>query len=189
MKTRPAARCALGALFALATLPFAAPVRAAAAVVAPETHCASQASQRLLAIYLRYAQDILNGRKLNQLETYVAPSFRWHGAPSGMPDGVDPWRHLLTDVGIAFPDEHVKTRFALCADDLVLVQQELTGTNTGPLLGHAASGKAHRALHTEIYRIADGRIVELWGEGVIPLLLPQSGWQLVPPPPVRKAAP
>ena len=178
---------ALATIAALATLAVALPSAAAPAVDSPETHCASEASQRLLAIYLRYSDDILNGRKLARLETYVAPTFRWHGAPTGMPDGIDPLRHLLTDVGNAFPDEHVKTRFALCADDLVLVQQELTGTNKGPLLGHPPSGKTHRALHTEIYRVVDGHITELWGEGVIPLLMLQSGWQLVPP--ARQADP
>jgi predicted ester cyclase len=167
------------ALVALASL--LAWSRPALAVDTTETHCETPASRQLLTTYQRYAADILNGRDFSHLEAYVAPNFRWHDAPPGTPEGPAPLERLLSDLAIAYPDRQVRTRFALCADDLILVQQELTGTNTGPLLGYPPSGKVHRALHTEIYRIDEGRITELWGEGVIPLLLLQSGWTLTPP--------
>ncbi len=148
---------------------------------APEIHCPTPANQQVLARYQAYAADVLNGGHLESLDTYLAPQFHWHDAPPGMPDGIAPMRHLLHDLERAFPDRRVETRFALCADDLVLVQQLLTGTNSGPLLGRPPTGKAHHALHTEIYRIVDGRITELWGEGVIPVVLLQSGWTLAWP--------
>jgi predicted ester cyclase len=148
---------------------------------APEIHCSTPAGQQALARYQAYAADVLNGGHLESLDTYLAPQFHWHDAPPGMPDGIAPMRHLMRDLVRAFPDRKVETRFALCADDLVLVQQLLTGTNTGPLLGRPPTGKVHHALHTEIYRIVDGRITELWGEGVIPVVLLQSGWKLVWP--------
>ena len=148
---------------------------------APETHCSTRAGQALLARYQSYASEVLNSPHPAAIDAYLSPEFRWHDAPPGMPDGIEPMRNLLRDLRVAFPDRKVETRFALCADDLILVQQLLTGTNTGPLLGFPATGKSHQLLHTEIYRIVDGRITELWGEGVIPLVLLKTGWTLVWP--------
>jgi predicted ester cyclase len=156
-------------------------VRPVGAAEAPEIHCPTASGQQALARYQAYAAEVLNGARPDALEGYLSPRFHWHDAPPGTPDGVEPMRRLFGDLRAAFPDRRVETRFALCADDLILVQQVLTGTNTGPLLGLPPTGKAHRALHTEIYRIVDGRITELWGEGVIPLVLLQTGWSLVWP--------
>lgn len=162
----------------LAALLLAAPAAQAAAV---EDHCHGPQAERMAAVYEEFARDVLNGAAPARITEYVGADFIWRDAPRGMPPGPEPMRRQFAAIATAFPDRKVATTFILCSDDLLMVHQTLTGTNAGPLLGYPASGKSHSVRHTEIYRFRDGRIVEQWGEGVIPLLLTRSGWTLVWP--------
>ena len=51
----------------------------------------------------------------------------------------------------------------LSEGDRVVVHSTFTGTHTGPFLGIAASGARVTMPSIEIWRIADGKIVEHWG--------------------------
>ncbi len=166
-------RCILG----LALLLLGAP----AAQAAVEDHCAGPQARAMAATYDAYVRDVLDGGAPGKIGDYLAADFVWRDAPAGMPRGPEPMRRQFQVLATAFPDRKVTTTFILCSDDLLMAYQTLTGTNSGPLLGYPPSGKSHSVQHTEIYRIRGGRIVEQWGEGVIPLLLTRSGWTLVWP--------
>jgi predicted ester cyclase len=53
---------------------------------------------------------------------------------------------------------------ALAVGDKVVTRCELTGRHVGPVFGFAPSGKPVAWTTTEIWRVADGRLVERWAE-------------------------
>ncbi len=163
----------LAALTALALIP--------ASSLALETHCSSPVEKANLQRYLALADAMWNGGDLGRAPDFFAPDFVWHDAPAGMPPGPAPMRRMIEDLRTALPDRKVATEFVLCADDMVMVKQRLTGTNTGPFLGRAPTGKAHAVWHTETYRFRDGKLVEQWGENPFKAVSVQTGWRLAYP--------
>ena len=63
---------------------------------------------------------------------------------------------------VAFPDRVVTIEFQLAEGDKVLTRWRLEATNTGPLFGNPASGKAVSVTGVHVHRIVDGKIVEVW---------------------------
>jgi predicted ester cyclase len=159
-----------GALAVLALVP--------ASASALETHCSSPAEQANLQRYLALADAVWNGADLARAPEFFAPDFVWHDAPAGMPPGPAPMRRLVEDLRAAFPDRKVATEFVLCADDMVMVKQRLTGTNSGSFLGRPPTGKAHAVWHSETYRFRDGRLIEQWGENPFKAVAIATGWRL-----------
>jgi predicted ester cyclase len=46
--------------------------------------------------------------------------------------------------------------------DKVLIRWTNSGTNTGPLFGNSPTGKAYVATAFDLFRISNGKIIELW---------------------------
>jgi len=46
--------------------------------------------------------------------------------------------------------------------DKVLIRWTNTGTNTGPLFGNPPTGKPYVATGFDLFRISNGKIIELW---------------------------
>lgn len=147
----------------------------------PETHCDSPEERANLARYTEFAATVLNGADPARAAGFYAPQFTWHDAPERMPAGAAPMQRLQAAWRAAYPDAKVGTVFVLCAGDLLLAKQQLTGTNTGPLLGRAPTGRPLQAWHTETYRYADGRLVAQWGENPFKIASRAAGWTLAWP--------
>ncbi len=64
----------------------------------------------------------------------------------------------------AFPDITVTTEAIIESTDTVVVRWTFTGTHKARLLDYAASNKSITITNTDILRIANGTIVERWGE-------------------------
>jgi len=62
----------------------------------------------------------------------------------------------------AFPDLKLETVASFAAGDFVFVQGTLTGTNDGPLGTLTPTKKQLQAQYAEVYKLADGKIAELW---------------------------
>jgi predicted ester cyclase len=76
------------------------------------------------------------------------------------------WQAAVLDAVFAgFSDIDVRIEHLLAQDDLVAVRYVFCGRHTGPFLGRPATGRRIRHTENEIFRIADGRIAESWGEG------------------------
>jgi len=88
-------------------------------------------------------------------------------------DGIDQatcgraeWQRAVVDTVFgAFSDVEVTVEKLLTEDDLVAVRYLLQGTHTGMFHAIAPTYRRIRHSENEIYRIADGRIAESWGEG------------------------
>ena len=74
-----------------------------------------------------------------------------------------------------FPDIHISVERVVAEGDSVAVFGTIAGTNTGALMGAPATGKPARFPYMDMYRIANGRIVETWHVEDIAGMLGQLG--------------
>jgi predicted ester cyclase len=95
-----------------------------------------------------------------------ADGFVDHDGSGGPTRGRAAWQAAVLDaVFMRFSDIEVRIEHLLVQDDLVAVRYVFCGRHTGPFLGRPATGRRIRHTENEIFRIADGRIAESWGEG------------------------
>jgi predicted ester cyclase/uncharacterized protein YndB with AHSA1/START domain len=86
-------------------------------------------------------------------------------------------RELQKQIGrlvfAAFSDVHVEVEDQIVEGDRVVQRQRATGIHTGEFLGVAATGRKVQWTGNHIYRIANGRIAEVWSELSLHELLAQ----------------
>ena len=75
----------------------------------------------------------------------------------------------------SFPDGQTRTEDLIAEGDKVVERYTFTGTNTGPFMGSPATGKKVQIESMSIYRFANGKIVEHWGENDSMGLMAQLG--------------
>ena len=74
-------------------------------------------------------------------------------------DGEEEVRGYFASSRAAFPDQRNELRSLRHADDAVVVELDLLGTNDGPFLGQAPTGKAFRCPMTALFLFEGDRIV------------------------------
>ena len=111
----------------------------------------------LAAFYRRY-NEVCNAHRFDELGGYVAEGVEVNGAVQGLRGYVDG----LADVVRAFPDYRWDLRHLLVDGDRIAAHFVDTGTHRGEFLGVPATGRAVTTQEFAVYRVADGRIVEVW---------------------------
>ncbi len=91
-------------------------------------------------------------------EDYVRHDLRPGNAPAG-PAGQ---KKIAADFRAAFPDLHMTVDLMVAEGDLVVARWTTEGTNTGQWGDVPATGKRARFSGVNIFRIAQGKVVELW---------------------------
>ena len=86
-----------------------------------------------------------------------------HHAP-GLPPDLEGMKQALPMFRAAFPDMRLTVEEMIAEGDKVVDRVTVRGTHEGELMGIPASGKQVEFMETHISRIADGKIVERWGE-------------------------
>lgn len=86
-----------------------------------------------------------------------------HHAP-GLPPDLEGMKQALPMFRAAFPDMRLPVEDMIAEGDKVVDRVTVRGTHEGELMGIPASGKQVEFMETHISRIADGKIVERWGE-------------------------
>ncbi len=136
------------------------------------------------AIARRYFDDFLNQGQGVVGENLFAPTYRSH-FPGISSDPLDKqeYVHITIRLFSAFPDGHFTVEDMIAEGDRVVSRYTFRGTHQGrwtAALGTPPTGKHVTISGNEIFRIADGRIVEQWAQFDIIGALRQFG--VVPPP-------
>jgi predicted ester cyclase len=101
---------------------------------------------------------------LARLEELTAPDFVNHGQTGGGPSsGRDNLRNAIARVRSAFPDLTYALEHEMIEGEFVLHHVTARGTHSGPLLGHAPSGKPATWAEMHLMRFCDGKMTEQWG--------------------------
>ena len=90
--------------------------------------------------------------------------------------GVDPSKQFL----VVFLDRQVRTEDLIAEGDKVVERFSFQGTNTGSFNGTPPTGKHVTTTGMSIFRIADDKIVEHWGENDALIVMQQLG--MIPAP-------
>ena len=115
------------------------------------------------------------GRIQEVTERHFAPDFVNHSAPPGLPPTREGNAAFSTAFRQAFPDYHVTIHDVIAEDDKVVTRKTFAGTHQGEWMGIPASGQKISFGGIDIVRIADGKVVEHWGEFDMLTLFQQIG--------------
>lgn len=115
-------------------------------------------------IILRHHQEVWSDGNVDALEQFYAPSFIGHHP--GAPDWVGPEqvREVARRTRQAFPDFRETVEDVITEGDKVVTRFTSHGTHLGPLHGFGPTGRSIAMSEIGIFRLAEGRIVEKWGE-------------------------
>lgn len=101
---------------------------------------------------------------LAELDTIVAAQIVSHAPLPGLPPGLEGGKMAHQVFSAAFPDGVTTTEDLIAEGDTVVERFSFRGTNTGSFMGMPATGKKVVSTGMSIFRLADGKIVEHWGE-------------------------
>ena len=111
-----------------------------------------------------YFEEALNRGNLAVVDQILAPDFKLFVPPSlgegPQLEGPDGFRGLVVGLRAAFPDVAFTVHETTANDDTVMVSWTMTGTQRGDWQGIPASGRQVTLPGVDVFKLADGRIVE-----------------------------
>ncbi|CAB3751223.1 ester cyclase [Paraburkholderia solisilvae] len=103
-----------------------------------------------------------SSKDISLLRQVVTSDWEYIPEPPGAVPGPDQMSKIFENIATALPDMNVHILDLLVHGDRVGVRAEVTGTQTGTLLGIAATSKhVHFAIHS-FHRMRDGLIAQTW---------------------------
>jgi predicted ester cyclase len=101
---------------------------------------------------------------LGAVDRYLDPGFVNHDPPlPGAPDGREGMRQAADVFRRAFPDWRSDVQQLIAEGDLVAENFTAHGTHRASVMGETPTGREVVLRGVNIFRIADGKIVERWG--------------------------
>ncbi len=113
---------------------------------------------------IRRYQEAYNRNELDELAEILSPSMVMHNFLPGLPPSLENARQIHLMAVKAYPDFHTQIDDLLAEGDKVVMRSTLTGTHQGEFMGVPPSGVNIKVTGISIFRIANGKIVEHWGE-------------------------
>jgi steroid delta-isomerase-like uncharacterized protein len=126
---------------------------------------------------VRRLEEAWQANDMAVVDQLLAPDLVSHDAPPGMPPGREGAKAAHQMAMTSFPDRSMTIEDVVAEGDRVSVRTTIRGTNNGgvPWLGVPANGKPVEIESISIYRVANGRIVEHWGQNDVGRLMMQLG--------------
>jgi steroid delta-isomerase-like uncharacterized protein len=133
------------------------------------------------AVVRRFLEEIFTGGNLELVEELFAPHYVLHdpsvpGEVRG-PEGIKQYVGMYRG---AYPDTRFTVEDQIAEGDKVVSRLSSRATHTGELQGIPPTGKKATVTGIFIDRVADGKIVERWGQVDMLGVMQQLG--VVPPP-------
>ena len=125
-------------------------------------------------------EEGFNGGNLSIADGNFTDDYVAHvpGVPP-LPGGPDAFKKVVGMWRAAFSDIHMTIEDMVAEGDLVANRFTTKGTHSGPLFGHAATGKPFVIRGQELHRVAGGQVAETWVCDDVPSIMVQLGF-LVP---------
>jgi len=126
------------------------------------------------AIVRRFFEEGPSKGNLITAEELLSPDFVLH-VPLPVSPGVKGIKEVITSCREAFEHLNVTIEDMIAEGDNVAARFTAHGIHKGDFVGLPATGKPITMTGIEIFRIKDGKIVELWGEANLLGLMQQLG--------------
>lgn len=121
----------------------------------------AQLMERNVALIRRYIEDGFGRGNLDAIDLVLAPDCQRHtsGAVSSESGHV---RRVVESFRAGMPDATVTIDQLVATPDHVVVRVTTRGTHTGEYLGVSPTGRTVEFAAMDMFRMADGKIVESW---------------------------
>jgi len=127
---------------------------------------------------VRRYQEAYNTANYDALDEVVAAAVLTPNMISNMPRGLEGAKLVHQKTLTGMPDYHTAIEDLIAEGDKVVARVRITGTHTGDFYGIPPTGKHIDLSGIYIVRIADGKIVEHWGEENGSEVLRQLGFKI-----------
>ena len=124
---------------------------------------------------VRRYQEIYNSNDLDRLTDVLSEDLSTPNIMPGIPKGLEGAKAAHRIMIAGFPDYQTTIEDMVAEGNKVAVRIRMTGTHTGTFMGIPPTGKQIAFTGIYIVRIANGKIVEHWGEEDGVSLLQQLG--------------
>ena len=133
------------------------------AALAPTPSQAQTTTDQNKAIARRWSEELWSRGNLAVADEIIAPDYERHdpGDPFAA-KGPDDVKRIVTMLRSMLPDFHIKVESIIAEGDFVVSRYTATATDTVGYMGMPATGKAIRTQAIQIFRFANGKIVESW---------------------------
>lgn len=131
------------------------------------------------AIVRRFFEEGPSKGDISAADDLLSPDFAMH-VPLPASPGVEGINEVITACRAAFEHLNVTVEDMISEGNTVAARFTARGVHKGNFMGLPATGKPITMTGIEIFRIKDGKIVELWGEANLLGLMHQLG--IVPEP-------
>jgi steroid delta-isomerase-like uncharacterized protein len=126
------------------------------------------------AIVRRFFEEGPSKGNLTDADKLLSPDFILH-VPLPVSPGITGIHEVIITCRAAFEHLNVTVEDMIAKGDNVAARFTANGIHKGDFMGLPATGKPITMTGIEIFRIKDGRIVELWGEANLLGLMQQLG--------------
>ncbi|NOT05371.1 MAG: ester cyclase [Anaerolineales bacterium] len=126
---------------------------------------------------VRRYQEAYNNCDFDALAELVSADVLTPNIIAGMPSGLEGAKVVHQTTLIGMPDYHTNIEDLIAKGDKVVARVTMTGTHTGNFWGIPATGKRVNLTGIYIVRIANGKIVEHWGEENGMIVIKQLGFK------------
>jgi len=117
------------------------------------------------ALVRRFYDEVTNGKNVALLDELLAPNFEgFTGEDSGHGQNREEFKHMISMMLKAFPDHHQTIHDWIAEHDKVVTRWTAWGTQQGEFAGIAPTGKRVKISGMDIFRVVDGKMVEVWAE-------------------------
>ncbi|HZM21287.1 MAG TPA: ester cyclase [Anaerolineales bacterium] len=127
---------------------------------------------------VRRYQEAYNTKDFEALAEVLAADVITPNIISGMPPGIEGAKAVHQKTLRGMPDYYTTIEDLIAEGDKVVARVTMTGTHTGNFYGIAPTGRRVNLTSIYIVRIANGKIVEHWGEEDGVAVLKQLGFKI-----------
>jgi steroid delta-isomerase-like uncharacterized protein len=112
----------------------------------------------------RFHMDIFQQGNLEVADEIISPNFVVHNPilPPEIKNGPEGVKKFASATMNALPDRQFVHEDTIVKGDKVMIRWTLSGTNTGGMFGNPPTGKSIIASGFDLFRISNGKIIELW---------------------------
>jgi steroid delta-isomerase-like uncharacterized protein len=114
------------------------------------------------AVVRAFLEEIFNRGNLDAADGLIAADVIDHHSPPGFAPGLEGAKQLFGMLRLAFPDLRTSVDDVIAEGDKVVAHGTLRGTHQGAFLGVPPTGKPMTLSWIDVYRVVDGKVVEVW---------------------------
>lgn len=126
------------------------------------------------ALVRRFVEQVFVAGRMDAVDGLVAHDFVPHSWPGTGP-GHDELKGAMSRVFAGLSDVRMTIEDMIAEGDRVVVRLTAHAVQTGEFMGMPASGRAYTIPEIHVFRVADGRIAEHWGQADLLGMMRQLG--------------